>query len=87
MAGTFKSGVVTAWKAVRSNPYFVAFEGGATGAIGSWIDDGLRQGHLDFSHAGLAKLTSAVLVGGVTAIRLLYRPAPPLDPKPAAPAA
>lgn len=84
MAGTFKSGVVTAWKAVRSNPYFVAFEGGATGAGFSFINDALQSGHLDFSHAGLSRLGSAVLIGGVTAVRLLYRPNPP--EKPATPA-
>jgi hypothetical protein len=64
------------WLTVRSNKYFVAFEGGASGVIFSTVQDELQQGHLDFSHAGLTKLGMATALGGVTAVRLLIRPAP-----------
>jgi hypothetical protein len=64
------------WLQVRSKPWFVAFEGGASGAGLNFIDDGLRSGHLDFSNGGLHKLAAAVLVGGITAVRLLYRQTP-----------
>jgi hypothetical protein len=68
------------WLSVRGNPYFVTFEGGASGVILSTLQDELQQGHLDFSHAGLAKLGMATLLGGITAVRLLYRPAPGASP-------
>lgn len=65
------------WISIRSNPYFVAFEGGATGALGDFIADALSSGHLDFSRAGLQKLAVFALTGGLTAVRLLVRPVPP----------
>ena len=70
------------WLSVRGNPYFVAFEGGATGAALSFINDALSTGHLDFSKQGLQRLGVIALTGGVTAVRLLYRPAPGANPKP-----
>ena len=68
------------WFTVRSNRYFVAFEGGATGAALSFIDDAATSGHLDFSSNGLHKLGAAVIVGGITAVRLLSRPVPGTNP-------
>ena len=64
------------WDSIRSNKYFVAFEGGASGALMNYAYDGLTAGHLDFSRAGLQKMTAFALTGGITAVRLLYRPQP-----------
>jgi hypothetical protein len=68
------------WLSVRSNPYFVAFEGGASGAALSFINDALQQGHLDFTTAGLQRLFIVAITGGVTALRLLYRTPPGANP-------
>ena len=68
------------WASVRSNPYFVAFEGGASGALVSWADDCFQQGHWDFSSTGLHKLLAVMLIGGYAAVRMLYRPAPGTNP-------
>lgn len=70
------------WRSINRNPIVVAFEGGAYGAILDFIDDGLTSGHLDFSRPGLHKLASLAILGGLTAVRLLYRPAPGTNPKP-----
>jgi hypothetical protein len=69
--------IKSAWLSMRSNTLFVAFEGGATGAALNYLYDAVTSGHPDFSRAGWQKLGIAALTGGVTAIRLLYRPAPP----------
>lgn len=70
------------WLTVRSNPFFVAFEGGAVGSVLNFLDDGITAGHLDFSRAGIHKLVTVALSGGILAVRLLYRPAPGSNPKP-----
>jgi hypothetical protein len=64
------------WDSIRSNPYFVAFEGGATGALGNYLYDAATTQHLDFSRAGFQKLAACAITGGITAVRLLYRPQP-----------
>jgi hypothetical protein len=65
------------WDSIRSNKYFVAFEGGATGALTNYLQDLFATGHkLDFSKGGLQKLGFFMLSGGYTAVRLLYRPPP-----------
>ena len=68
------------WLTVRSNRYFVSFEGGATGAAVSFLYNAAKSGHLDFSSNGLHKLGAAVIVGGITAVRLLSRPVPGTNP-------
>jgi hypothetical protein len=68
------------WLSVRSNPAFVAFEGGASGALLSSLDDALRTGQMDFSSGGLRKMAIVAIAGGVTAVRLLYRPGPGATP-------
>lgn len=71
------------WATLKSNPFFIAFEGGATGALlNSVVDVSTNGGHLDFSKAGLSKLATVAIVGGITAVRALYRPAPGTNPKP-----
>jgi hypothetical protein len=66
-----------AWASVRSNKFFVAFEGGATGALTNYLQDAFTGTHkLDFSKNGLYKLGFFAASGGVTAVRLLYRPQP-----------
>jgi hypothetical protein len=65
------------WDSIRSNPYWVSFEGGATGALSNYIEDLVTSGHrLDFSKTGLEKLGFFMLSGGYTAVKLLYRPQP-----------
>lgn len=76
----FVSAVKSVWLSVRGNPVFVAFEGGATGAAIDFIDDALASGHVDFSREGIHKLIIIALTGGITAVRLLYRPSPGSNP-------
>lgn len=64
------------WNSIRSNVYFVAFEGGASGALCNYVYDALSSGHLDFSRAGLQKMALCAATGGITALRLLVRPVP-----------
>jgi hypothetical protein len=65
------------WYSIRSNKYFVAFEGGATGALSNYIQDLFAHGHrLDFSKGGVEKLAFFMVSGGYTAVKLLYRPQP-----------
>lgn len=78
---TFWESLKKFWLSIRSNPFVVAFEGGATGAAVDFIDDGLTAGHLDFSHAGIHKLITVAVIGGMASVRLLYRPAPGTNPK------
>lgn len=82
MGSAFWDGLKSFWNSINRNPFIVAFEGGATGAIMDFIDDGLTSGHLDFSKPGLHKLATVAIIGGITAVRLLYRPAPGANPKP-----
>lgn len=74
--------LVQLWKSIRSNASFVAVEGGASGAALNYLYDALSTGHLDFTKAGFQKLAIAAVTGGVTALRLLYRPAPGANPNP-----
>jgi hypothetical protein len=65
------------WDQIRSNKYFVAFEGGFTGVLFNYAYDLTLPGHqMDFSAAGWRKLAFLAVSGGVTAVRLLYRPQP-----------
>lgn len=64
------------WDSIRSNKYFVAFEGGASGAIVNYCYDAATTGKLDFTRAGLEKMIAFAVSGGITAVRLLYRPQP-----------
>jgi hypothetical protein len=68
------NGLKKFWDSIRSNVYFVAFEGGASGALVNYLYDGLTAGKLDFSRAGLGKALAFAATGGITAIRLLQRP-------------
>ena len=68
------------WLSVRSNPYFVAFEGGVSGAAINYLYDAATSGQLDFSKEGLHKLIVAAVSGGLLAVKLLYRPAPGAPP-------
>lgn len=65
-----------AWLKVRSNAYFIAFEGAALGALASGIEDELQSGHIDWTPAGWHKLLTMSVAAGVTAVRALYRPQP-----------
>jgi hypothetical protein len=68
------------WLTMRSNKYFVAFEGGVTGAMMDFAYDALTTGHLNFGIDGVRQLIIVGLSGGVTAVRLLYRAAPGSNP-------
>ena len=73
---TFLEQLTSLWKSVRGNPILVAFEGGATGAALNFLYDECSSGQLDFTKAGLKTLAISALTGGITAVRLLYRPVP-----------
>ena len=64
------------WDSIRSNVYFVAFEGGASGALVDYLYDALNTGKPDFTRQGFIKMLTFALTGGVTAVRLLVRPNP-----------
>jgi hypothetical protein len=68
------------WLSIRSNPVFVAAEGGATGAVINYASEQLVTGHMDFSKAGWEKMAGLAVTGAVTAVRLLYRPSPGTSP-------
>jgi hypothetical protein len=68
--------LIKLWNSIRSNPYFAAFEGGASGALVNFLYDAATAGHLDFSKTGLEKCLTFAFTGGITAVRLLYRPQP-----------
>lgn len=70
------------WNTVRSNRYFVAFEGGVIGTAFNFTDEALQTGHLDFSKDGIRKLLVFAIAGGFTAVRLLMRPSPGTNPTP-----
>lgn len=70
------------WLTMRSNKYFVAFEGGMTGALMDFAYDTLTTGHLNFGVDGVRQLVIVGVSGGVTAVRLLYRAAPGSNPNP-----
>jgi hypothetical protein len=75
-------GLKSFWLAVRGNPFLVAFEGGVIGALFNFIDEGVNSGSFDLSRHGFHKLLVASLIGGVSAVRLLYRPVPGTNPRP-----
>jgi hypothetical protein len=64
------------WDSIRSNVYWVSFEGAFSGALVNYLYDAATAGHLDFSKAGLEKAAAFAFTAGITAVRLLYRPQP-----------
>jgi hypothetical protein len=69
------------WRSVRSNRYFVAFEGGAIAATGNAIVAAFNNnGSLDFSAPAIHKLIGVAIVGGIVAVRMLNRPTPGSNP-------
>jgi hypothetical protein len=69
------------WLTLRSNPYVVAFEGGFYGAAVNFISEAVMNGgKVDVTKAGLEKLLSFAIAGGIAAVRLLLRPAPGSTP-------
>lgn len=70
---------VQLWKSVRSNPVFVTVSSAAAGAVVSGIQDELASGKIDWTRAGLNKLTVCALTASVAAIVHLYR-IPPITP-------
>lgn len=69
------------WNSVKSNPYFIAFEGAALGTLGDALEDALQQGKLDLTPAGWHKMLAMAVVSGATAVRALYRPPPAVKPQ------
>ncbi len=68
------------WLSVRSNPIFVVGSSAAVGALVSAVQDELASGHIDWTRAGINKLTGLALTAAVAAIVHLYRPAPGANP-------
>lgn len=64
------------WDSIRSNKYWVAFEGAASGAFLDYFYEGATSGHLDLSTTTLKHAAGVAFVSGFTAVRLLYRPQP-----------
>ena len=70
------------WDSVRSNPIFVAVSSAAVGAVVSDIQDELASGKIDWTRAGLNKLTGYALTAAIAALVHLYRPKPDTNPNP-----
>ncbi len=68
--------LIQLWKSIRSNPIFVTASSAAVGAIVSALQDELASGHIDWTRAGLNKLTGYAVTAAIAAIIHLYRPAP-----------
>lgn len=68
------------WLSVRSNPVFVTVSSAMTGAVVSAIQDELASGHIDWTRAGINKLTGYAVTAGVAALIHVYRPAPGAPP-------
>jgi hypothetical protein len=68
------------WRSVRSNPLFVAFSSAATGAIVSTLQDELASGRIDWTRAGINKLTGYAITAGIFAVVHLYRTPPGSNP-------
>ena len=68
------------WATVRSNPIFVTVSSAAAGAVVSGIQDELASGHIDWTRAGLNKLTGYAVTAAIAALVHLYRPTPGAPP-------
>ena len=68
------------WLTLRSNQVFVFVSSAAVGAVVSELQDELASGHIDWTRAGLNKLTGYALTAGIAAWVHLYRPAPGAPP-------
>jgi hypothetical protein len=64
------------WNKVKSNPVFVAVSSAVVGALVSEIQDEMASGKVDWTRAGLNKLTGYAVTAGVAALIHLYRPNP-----------
>lgn len=77
---TFADLLVSLWRSVRSNPYFVAISSAVVGALVSAIQDEMASGHIDWTRGGLNKLTGYAVTAALAAIIHLYRTPPGVNP-------
>ena len=68
------------WATLRSNPVFVTVSSAAFGAFVSGVQDELASGKIDWTRAGLNKLTGYALMAAISALVHLYRPTPGSNP-------
>lgn len=68
------------WLSVRSNPVFVAVSSAAVGAVVSGIQDEMASGKIDWTRAGINKLTGYAVTAAIAALVHLYRPQPGQPP-------
>ena len=68
------------WSSVRSNPVFVAVSSAVVGAVVSGLQDEIASGKIDWTRAGINKLTGYALTAAIAALAHLYRPAPGTNP-------
>lgn len=68
------------WLSVRSNPVFVAVSSAAVGAVVSGIQDEMASGKIDWTRAGINKLTGYAVTAAIAALAHLYRPQPGQPP-------
>jgi hypothetical protein len=69
------------WATLKHNPMFVTFYSAAAGAVGSWVEDQLTTGHIDFSTAGIHKCIGYAVTTGIAAVVHLYRTPPGTNPQ------
>jgi hypothetical protein len=68
------------WASIKSSPIFVTTSSAAVGAVVSAVQDELASGKIDWTRAGLNKLTGYALTAAIAALVHLYRPAPGTNP-------
>jgi hypothetical protein len=64
------------WDSIRSNKYWVAFEGAASGSLLDYFYESAVSGSLNLSAPTLKHAAGAAIISGISAVRLLYRPQP-----------
>jgi hypothetical protein len=64
------------WQRIRSNPIFVVASSAFVGSVVSTVQDELAMGKIDWTRAGLNKLTGYAVTAAVAAIVHLYREKP-----------
>ena len=69
------------WATLKSNPIFVAAYSAFVGALVSAAQDELASGKIDWTRAGINKLTGYAVTAAIAAVAHLYRTPPATPPK------
>lgn len=64
------------WQKISSNPIFVVASSAFVGSVVSTLQDELAMGHIDWTRAGINKLTGYAVTAAIASIVHLYRNPP-----------